>query len=513
MRMRSEVRREKSEREKPEILIDVPNDPINEQVLIAAALVDDDVRRRLVKAFPTPDAFYADKHKAIYAGLIELERLKLAYDPATLQRLSPDVDIRILETLATARPDVPANLDFHIDNLAWDAQRAQATGGPISALLEAVQNPKESHERVKALARQVGECFEGEFGRARYLRNPKEVVRAAMASLHRRVAGEAYYPYGIPGLDYYDADALNAKNVNIGGTRRIRPGASPGTISMITALSGSGKSSFAAHVILGLARQKRRILVGAWEENAPVTIELLATLSLKWSRSRMLDGKSNRLKDEDSLDYDPLSPEELVQVEEKMHAISKYVKFFDNPFQRNKGRSTGRKVSNDDHLDIIHDHIAESGCNVFIADLWQRCLVETKPEDERHALFRQLAIAEEQKVHVILVHQQRAKDIETRPDKRPTREGIIGSGAWLDVCWTVMAPHLPAKWKRVPDDAMELYILKQRNGPWPIAIQFDWEPDTGQIHGGVSIPVEARGESSDEAFAGQEGKKTRGRGR
>lgn len=487
-RRRSEVR-EKREQEwenTPQYTIDVPNDPLNEQVVLAAALVDKSFRKKIVKRFPS-DAFYAEEHKAIFSALCELTRRNLRYDPAVLARLAPDVDIRILETLAEARPELPPNIDFHIETLGWDWQRARATQGPIAQLLEAVQNPKESAERVKALARSVGEAFDGEYSRGRFLRDPKEVVREAMNKLRRRVEGEAYYPYGIPGLDFYET-----------GVRRIRPGAAPGTMAMITALSGSGKSTVIGHAALGLARQRRKILFGAWEEDAPVTIELLTTLSLKWSRSRILDGKSNRLKEDGGDDdYEPLEHEELVIFEERAHAISKYVQFFSNPFQRQQTTRTGRRVTNDDHLDIVHDHLAESGAEVFIADLWQRCLVETAPEDERHALFRQLAIVQEQRVHLLMAHQQRAKDIETRADKRPTREGIIGSGAWLDVCWLVMAPHIPAKWKNIPDTTLEVYILKQRNGPWPLAVEFDWDPDTGQITGGKSIPVNAVESSED----------------
>jgi replicative DNA helicase len=495
MKTRSEAKREKDYTKSKEKLrewtIDVPNDPINEQVILAAMIADGETRQRLSKTW-APEAFYADEHRAIFTGLVELSRRKLEYDPATLMRLVPDVDIRILETLASSRPDLPDNLDFHVETLTWDAQRARVTRGPLASLLEAVQNPKESPDRVKAFARAVGDSFEGAGGTGRFLRDPKEVVRQAMSTLKRRVAGEAYYPFGIEGLDYYE-----------NGVRRIRPGASPGTISMVTALSGSGKSTLTGHLILGSARQnlgpnkvRRKVLCGAWEEEAPVTIELLATLSLGMSRSRILDGQSNRIREDSVHDYEPLSNEDLVMIEECMHGISKYVTFFDNPFQHGKLK-TGRNPTNDDHLNIIQEHLEDSGCDIWFADLFARCLIDDSPSAEKSALYRLLSITQEQAVHTVIVHQQRAKDIETRPDKRPTREGIIGSGAWLDICWTVMAPHLPAKWKRVPDNTMELYLLKQRNGPWPIAIEFDWVPDTGQISNGRSLEVKAIGESDE----------------
>lgn len=513
MKTRSEAKRDREkvheERNSKtrEFTIDVPSDPINEMTIIAAALVDDEARKRIVKAYP-PDAFQVPENRNVISGLAEIERRKLAYDPSTLVRLSPDVDIRYIERLADSRPDLPKNLEFHLDTLSWDWQRARLAKGPLAAILEAIQDPKEEPERVKALCRQIANAIDGDHGKAKFLRDPTEVVHQAMANLRRRIEGEAHYPYGIDFLDYFEKGAVDAKGRDISGERRIKPGAAPGTINMVTAVSGSGKSTFIGHLALNLARQKRRILFGAWEEEAPVTIEFLAILSLGWNRSRILDGKSNRLAASGE-GYEPLSNEEIILLEEREHQISKYIRFFDNPFQRNR-RSTGRRIINDDHLDIIQDHIEESGAEVFFADLWQRCLVDTSPEDERHALFRQLAIANEQRIHVAMAHQQRAKDIEMRADKRPTREGIIGSGAWLDVCWTVMAPHLPAKWKRVPDNTIEIYFLKQRNGAWPLCVECDWDPDYGSITNGRSIAVDAKGDDDGGAFPKPQ---TRGRRR
>lgn len=486
MRKRSSANKKKPDEEdfkQREFQIDVPNDPVNEQVVLASMMVDTVTCDRLLPMFPA-EAFYAEEHRIIREGLAEMRRKKLTFDPATLARIAPDADMRILEQLPSARPDVPDNLDFHVDTLLWDYRRAQATRGPIATLLEVIQNPKEDPARVRAVARLVGECFEGDHGRARFLRDPKEIVRQMMTRLRSRVEGEAYYPFGIPGLDRYED-----------GTVRLRPGAGPGSLTLVTALSGSGKSTFVAHLALQLARQRRKVLFGAWEENAPTTLESLTTLALGWSRSRILDGKSNRLRTEGGDDWEPMTHEELVAFEEMAHKISPWIEFFDNPFQRNATR-TDREPTNDDHLDLIQEHIEESTCDVFIADLLARSMVDDRPSAEKHFLYRFVAILEECRVHGIAAHQQRAKDIETRVNKAPTREGIIGSGAWLDTAWTVLAPHLPAKWKNVPDNTFEMHILKQRNGPWPIGIEFDWDPDTGQISGGRSFNTKTTGETS-----------------
>lgn len=469
----------------PEFAVVTPNDPINEQILLAAELVDKETRSRLVKLFK-PDHFYADQHRLIHAGVTELERLGLEYDPSVLMRIAPDIDLRILETLVAARPDLPRNLEFHVETLQWDSRRAQVAQGPLSSFLEAFQNPKEEPERVKHWARQLSEAFAGELGSTRFLRDKKEVVRQAMETLRKRTAGDAYYPFGIKGLDYAED----------GFTRRLRPGLAPGLMTVLTGASGAGKTTMACHLILGQVRQKRRVLVGAWEVRAPMTLELLATLSLGWSRSRMLDGKSNTLRTEDG-DYEPLTDEELDEIEAEMHHISEFVTFVDNPFKRGSIRTAG-KVSNDDYIDILEEHIKAAGCEVVLLDLFDRCLRHRRPDDEQEALWRMLEMTEAQQVHMVLVHQQLIKGEDVRKDRKPSLAGLKGSSAYVDAAATIIAPHMPALFKNVPNNTFEVYGLKQRFSP-PFGVEFDWEPDTGQLSGGRDVSIDDASDSITES--------------
>lgn len=477
-----------------EFQIDVPNDPKNEQIILAAMMVDESTCDRLLGIFPV-DAFYAEEHKLIRAGLEKMRRQKLSFDPAVLCRLAPDVDPRIVEQLPLARPELPPNLEHHIETLQWDWRRATIANGPFATLLEDIQDENAPREKLRAVARQLADAFDGREGRGRFLRDPKTVVQEMMDRLRARANGEVHYRYGIDGLDFFED-----------GTRRMRPGAAPGAMTLVTALSGSGKSTLMAHLAIALARQKQRVLFGAWEEVAPVTLELITTLVLKWSRSRVLDGKSNKLRTGDDTDWAPMTHEDLVIFEDTADRISKWVTFFDNPFDHGS-KHTRVEPSNEAHLDIIEEHILDSGCNVFFADLLHRCLVDDSPSDEKRFLNRFLAINQDAKIHTIAAHQQRAKDIETRANKQPTREGIIGAGAWLDVFWTVLAPHLPAKWKDVPDDVLQIFILKQRNGAWPLGIEFAYDADTGQISGGRDFAVKTTAETSDPAFGPKKGSK------
>jgi hypothetical protein len=504
MQTRSEARRarakehagreEQFEREKAkrDWEIDVPNDPVNEQVVLAAMLADDELRARLVKL--PPDAFYAKEHRAVFLGLQALEQKKLAYDPAVVARLNPDADIRVLETLMATRPDAPPNIDFHVDTLRWDHHRASVAQGPLASFLEALQNPKETPDRQRALARAIHEAFNQTVGASAFLRKPGEVVAEMMKRVRERIEGEPIYPFGIKGLDNWEAGKTNDKGEDIGGTPRIIPGAAPGLATMLTAMSGSGKSTLAAHAIIGLARQRRRLAVGAWEVRAPMTLELLTTMSLGWSRIRMLTGKSNELGP-----AEPMTPGELVAFEEQAHKISRIVTFIENPFRRGSVAKVGR-TSNDDYLDILEEHLEMSGCEVAVFDLFDRVLRDRTPNDEQEALWRMLEFTERLQIHSVIVHQQNMKGDEVRKDMKPHIQGLKGSTAYVDAAALILAPHLPARWKNVPDDTLELYGLKQRFGP-PFAVEFDWDPDTGQITRGRTMEGDSREGESDEAEA------------
>lgn len=242
-------------------------------------------------------------------------------------------------------------------------------------------------------------------------------------------------------------------------------------------------STITANIVLAQARLKKKVLYGAWEMTSCNTLQLLACMSCGLERRRLF------LKRSDG----GFSEEEGARLLEASRRIQKYVKFMDVPFDRKR---TTKKKSNEQNLDIIEDHIRKSGCDVFVADLWARCLVETKPEDEVLALQRQQTIAQATKVHCILAHQQRLKDMEKRANPRPTREGNKGSAIWVEVTDTMIGVYNPSQVKDVPANIMELIVLKQRYGKFPQAIEFDWDPARAVLSGGKTVPYDAGGDGS-----------------
>lgn len=444
----------------------IQHDVANEQVVIAAAMADDEVRRRLVR-MPI-DVFQTASHQQAWSTFQELERKQLGFDFATLQTLTPGLDVGYLSQLHEARPDVPVNLDHHVKTLLWDKARASSITGPVALFLDAIKNPKESPERVKALAKAIGGTFDGYEGRS-FLRDSEALVHEQIEDLKSRRAGFAVYTYGIPSLDKYED-----------GSARMVPGAKPEQVTIITGLSGSGKTTFLAQMILGIARdyhkhfletkQRKRVLFGAWETQSGPMLELMASMSLRLNRTKVSLGN--------------VTDEEIEQLRARQLAISEYVKFMQNPFQRVRGE---RRQTNDDNLDKIHQYIEDTGADIFVADLLQRAFVQKDPDQEETALFRFQAIMQQTHCHAIVCHQIRLKDVEQRADKRPTREGMKGSSAWTEIADTILGVHRPALWAPVPDTTLQILVLKQRWGKWPLAVEFDSEPDIGVISNGRSI--------------------------
>ena len=449
-------------------------EPVGEIAIIAAALVNHEARARLVKAFPTTDWFFAKGHPEIWTTIIELERKGLAYDPITVTELSGGkVDTSYLDGMIQQRPEVPPNLEHHIEMMKWYRTRVDVIKGPLSTTVELMRDPLADPDVIKRAANQIVTTLKSS-GTQRYLRDSSALVREQMNIIRARRKGMAVYPFGIDGFDMYGPDEKLDDGTNVSNTWRVVPGAAPKKTTVITGVSGSGKTTVTANIALSQVNQERMVMFGAWEQGSGMTLEMMAAHSLQISKKRLMTGN--------------ITDDEELAIEAEMDRISAYCKFFDIPFDRR----TGEKRLNDRALDTIVEYIIASRCEVAIFDLWRRALRQFDPDEEECALYRQQAIAEETGIHQILIHQQRLKDLEAREDKHPTREGLKGSGAWVEVPDTIIGVHRESLFKQVPSDQIRLILLKQRFGVWPLAVDLEFDPDTGRMSNGRSANFAVR---------------------
>lgn len=466
--------RPKKSRELHEKTATIPIDPFNEQVVIATALVSPTHRSKLVRIF-MPEHFFAKGHPEAWSAIVELERRKLTFDPATIQQVSGgEANVAYLEALVAERPAVPPNLAFHVEAMHLDARRAGARE-PLNELLDALHDPTTDLDQLRRLSKRVGALFDGG-GSHRFLRDSDAVFANAVKRKQERrerfARGEVCYPYGLPGFDRYE-----------NGQPRLIPGRAPRQMTLVVGESGSGKTTFTNQTVLAMVNDGERVLHGAWEQDGEENLEMLAAYSLGLFRSDLWSGN--------------LDPETDEAHTREMDRIRPFITFFELPFDRTRGEK--RKVLNETNLDVIHEHIEASGCRVAIFDLFAKALVETKPDDEKRALDRMLGIAKDTDTHLMLLHHLNKSDPRDSVDRRPTREAIKGSTAWVDAFDTIFGLYIPDKWKpAVHSNTMEVHVLKQRYGIWPLAVEFDYDARTGVISNGRSFDFQRMNDESDE---------------
>ena len=435
----------------------VEHDLSNEQIMIASAIHSPDAERDDLVA-KIPPGHFADKdHQKIWAAFIAIKKGGLTFDlPALHKELAGTVSVAYITQLLSTHPTPAINIKNHISALQWDVAKLNAIEGPLSDMLHAIV-ANEDPARIRGLAKRTYRAFDVKLG-TKYMKNPSELAAAAAKDVRdRRKAG--HYTYGIDALDYFD-----------NGEARMIPGCAPGGTTLLTGVSGSAKSTVAARLVLEQARMRKKVLVGAWEMGAVPTIGLLACMARGWPRKKVALGD--------------MTDKELLEFEDTCESIGEYVKFFDAPFS---DKPTAQHT-NEAALDILYQNVADSGATLCVMDLWERMIPDANPERERRALFAQQAIAQETMVHCMLVCQQKLKAVEASTSKLPTRNFILGSSAWVDIADTIIAVHRPGLWRPgIDDDILELLILKQRYGEWPLAIQFDWTGSLGLITNGREI--------------------------
>lgn len=470
---------------KPDTLL-IPHDPINEAVVIAAVVVSEEARARYLTLPPT--MFLAPGHPEIWGTLQDIFKRGLTYDPATVRQLSGGrVDPAVIDTYIAARPELPPNLGHHVEVMAWDAARIAAAKGPVGDFLTALRDPTCDPDRLRALHRAIGGSLDGH-GANRYLKSSATIVAEHSAELAKRRTGHASYPYGIAGLDYYGPEdfderhLVNGKPRPLDGNPRMVPGAGPGQMTVVFGESGNGKTTLTARWVLHWARQKQRTVWGAWEQMNGPSLELLAAMSLGWSIADVKIG-----------DY---TEAEQAELEAEMRTLGEYVQFLDLPFDRKLGERGRRNEAN---FDLIQRSISDADAVHFIGDLFHLALSEKKPEDELAGLYRFKAIGLEERCHMVACAQAniKTKEGDDGGDKRPRRDRVKGSTGYIEASDTCVAPYRPYLYRSVPDDKIELHILKQRHGKWPQVVECDWDPEYGLIEGGRTIAVERPGEKGE----------------
>jgi len=467
------ARKEAQKRRTPKVR--VPVDPVNEQVLIAAALLDRDVRRRLAKRF-RPESFLVEGHDKLWHAVEEMVRLDLEFSRETVGQLTGgEVDPDYVDRITSGT--VPPNLRHHEELLSWDHARAGVAKGPLPELLQAFQDPTTPPERVRHLSEQVTHLLKTGGGHRHLISDPGRVASEVREDVERRHdgTGPSRRPFGIEGFDDFED-----------GSPRVSVGTMSGKTTVVTAVSGGGKSTMIGNVVLGQVEQGLRVAYGAWEMDDVPTDEMLACISLGLDRGALLAGRLDR--------------EVLHRIYDEVERLHEFVTFFRQPVVKR-----GEKNGNDKVISDIEGIVTDLAADVAVFDVWDRAFRFRSEDEQKESLDAMQQVSKRTGCHLIIAAQQRLKELEREKDKRPKREHIKGSSAFVDVADTIVGCHNPALWKAVPEDKLQLLILKQRYGRWPLAVDADFHPSSGRIWNCRSVEyrhVVDGGDSDLDAFLG-----------
>ncbi len=473
-------------------------DTTNEIIVMAAVVLDEKARKKYINL--SPDLFLGPAHMEMWTCLQELFRRGLDYSPETVRTIAGDAfDHKVLDEHIRSRDGLVANLPYHVQCLRFDKMRNDVVKGPLPLFMDALKDPQAEPERLNSLLSQVRSCFDG--ASSQYIQSGRSVVAEHATVLRERRLGVALYPFGIKALDEYCVGdvatrRLKHKDGSIEeykielydvdskkGKPRMVPGMAPGLTTAITGLSGSGKSVITANVIANVVKRKRKVLWGAWEMPTGDSLEMAGVIEAGYSRTDFQTGQYGEEDEQDLLGT--------------MNNLADYIDFFTLPEIKSKGDKFEK--FNDRTMESIHQAVAESGCYLFVADVFKYALTEQRPEDESRAIKYMGKIAKKCKCHILLVHHMNLKELEGRQDKRPTRETVMGSSGWINDVDNVLACHNPFLFGGESEfnDKFEVHVLKQRYGIWPQAIEFDWDAEYGAITGGRTIRIASIGDEAE----------------
>lgn len=465
--------------EKKEV-VEVRVSTTTEVIVLVAAARDELVRKKLVDEGMTTDHFQHGNHPKMWGGITELLRKDLEYSRDTMATILGDEDADALAAYVDERPTLPRNLRYHVELLRWDKRRADVAKGPLPEFIEQLREPTSDPSRVRQLAKQISDSLEQ--SDLQFLRDAKSVAAEQDLVIKARSEGRAIYTYGIDGLDKYGPDDYQTdragNRVSLDKKPRMIPGPSPGTITVNTGVAKSGKTTATVAMVNHWSLQGRKTLWGAWENMPGPSLEQIALHRLGWSRTQFQT-------------WEDLGDADRRALRVAMEEFQDTVRFFSLPFGRDRGQKLERweRGFNDRHLDLIHEYVSNSGCEVFVADLFRKALYEMKPEDEERALNRMQQMAVATKCHFFLVHQLTMKELEKRVDRRPTRDIVKGAGAWVEVCDTMLAWYRPSMYGG-EEHKIECHLLVQRHAPGEgQVVGFDTDLDYGVIENGRTITV------------------------
>jgi len=431
----------------------------NERAIVVSALKDEDARRMAVGSVQ-PEDFLGERFQTIFTAIRECHRRDLIPDADAIAVHSDGGDfggIDFIKRLLTF--DVAKNLEYHLTRLKRDAGREEIRRIVLPEFESMLSDRTVEHGECLVKANEIQQLLRTDST------SRTDSAKEWGENLDKRCSGEIHFQsVGYPMLD-----------------KMLAYGFGVGQVSVIAGRTSNGKTTLVADMIRRLLGHdvKPKICVLPNEIGKERFIDkLVSSATLVPSHKFAKDAQELTLAER----------EDLKKTATKLVGVDDRLTVFDNPFVKLP------IWTNDTALDKIEELLAEGGYGLLVMDLFQRCLVDTRPGAIEQALVRAQHMAQTYKTHLCLLHQISRK-AEERKGKRPELSDLKGSGGYEEIPDVVMLLHRPKAYKHFRrKDELEITIAKQRDGESNITAIGEFYPTVSRVENVVMADRSGRKE-------------------
>lgn len=463
-------------------------DTKSEQIIIGLMLVDVECRKQLVTSL-RPEDFVSDRHKRIFIGLRVITEQNLTVsDPVLIQTIQGsyggiDYIRKLREVIGDKRVSIVENLHFHLKRLRYSTAKYELKAIDIPRLLNYIDDESVEPDELKREIRSLSKYNEILTGKT-YSETGISAIEDYRIRKHNSVG------FRSTGFDALD-NGINGDELS------LTVGVAPGTVGIISARPSVGKTIVGTQLARRINNAGYSVNYCCWEMKPESIKDILAC---QWINEKRFQGE----------DYPNVSLKRIVQGEYNDHYAvldalesifgSNTFHLMDNPtYDRHIYDKANRNIYsvrdiNDIRMDVLEEEISNVKADVWVFDLWERLLASTNAADIAIALSRMQWMANHYKKCFIILQQinrEYSKSFnKSKMITAPKMEDIKNSGAFEEVADWILTLHRPGLYRDIPDNTIEMYCRKQRLGPWPWAVSYNYNGAYSSIYGkGVRIPV------------------------
>lgn len=427
-------------------------DLANERVILATMVRDANARRTLANDLRDVD-FGDPKHRVAFRVIAAMTKQGMAWSEDTFSSIAAGEDFGGFEYLrrVISEYESNANLAHHVERLRCDAAKFDLLSEHVPSLAAACEDPKVPLSKVAQELRAALARVERSESH-RHVRTGDPLIDSFYETLRMRSAiGGVFEPTGHDLLDHVLTD-----------------GYGPGRLSVIVGRPGMGKSTFVADLIRLRVARSRGTHLGSWEMHPDDYMDMFVAAATGIPASKLTRFFGQLTEEE----------KDAIAAAAEVYRDARLLSIEENPFPflpKPASRFEDVNERNLDHIEATIQRVSRDK-PVVILDVVGKALMDRRPDNVSLALVRLRGMAQRYGVHLMLLHHLNRAGAEGRP----SLEHIKNSGAFeeeadlvigLDRPWVRATPGR----RRKMTDVLDLHVLKQRRGPWPACIRYDFD--------------------------------------